>query len=414
MRAAEVMTTLVKLAFLSGAGGPSSRAGRLGGDTFERMSTTVTQSLRNFIDGEFVEAAEGATSPVLNPATGQESWQAASSGEVDVDRAVAAARRAFPGWAATTPGERAHALLKLADAIEAHGEELAELESLNAGKPIEAVKEDELPVWVDNLRFFAGAARTMEGKPAGEYLEGYTSIIRREPVGVVGQIAPWNYPLMMVVWKIGPALATGNTVVLKPAPATPVSIVRVAELAAEILPKGVLNVVLGGDDVGKAIVTHDGVDMVSITGSVAAGKAVAKSAADSLKRVHLELGGKAPVVVFDDVDLSTSSSRRSPASPTTTPARTAPPRRACWSRPSATTTSSPAWPTRPRATSWATRSRPTRRSARSTPKASAIASRASWSASRRTPRSSPAATSPTCPASTWSRPSSPTCARTTR
>jgi betaine-aldehyde dehydrogenase len=268
------------------------------------MSTTVTQSLRNFIDGEFVEAAEGATSPVLNPATGQESWQAASSGEVDVDRAVAAARRAFPGWAATTPGERALALLQLADAIEAHGEEIAQLESLNAGKPIEAVKEDELPVWVDNLRFFAGAARTMEGKPAGEYLEGYTSIIRREPVGVVGQIAPWNYPLMMVVWKIGPALATGNTVVLKPAPSTPVSIVRVAELAAEILPKGVLNVVLGGDDVGKAIVSHDGVDMVSITGSVAAGKAVAKSAADSLKRVHLELGGKAPVVVFDDVDVA--------------------------------------------------------------------------------------------------------------
>jgi betaine-aldehyde dehydrogenase len=268
------------------------------------MSTIATAPLRNFIDGEFVEAAEGATTPVLNPATGEASWHAASSTTEDVNRAVAAARRAFPGWATTPPGERALALLKLADAIEANGDELSELESLNAGKPIEAVKGDELPVWVDNLRFFAGAARTMEGKPAGEYLEGYTSIIRREPVGVVGQIAPWNYPLMMVVWKIGPALATGNTIVLKPAPSTPVSVIRMAELAAEILPKGVLNIVLGGDEIGKAVVAHDDVDMVSITGSVQAGKAVARSAADSLKRVHLELGGKAPVVVFDDVDVA--------------------------------------------------------------------------------------------------------------
>jgi betaine-aldehyde dehydrogenase len=268
------------------------------------MSTTATLPLRNFIDGEFVEAAEGETTPVLNPATGEEIGQAQASGQVDVDRAVSAARRAFPGWAATPPGERALVLLKLADLIEAHGDELATLEADNAGKPIEAVKADEVPVWVDNLRFFAGAARTMEGKPAGEYLAGYTSIIRREPVGVVGQIAPWNYPLMMAVWKIGPALATGNTIVLKPAPSTPVSIVRLAELAADLLPKGVLNVVLGGDDVGKAIVAHDDVDMVSITGSVEAGKAVARAAADTLKRVHLELGGKAPVVVFDDVDVS--------------------------------------------------------------------------------------------------------------
>ncbi|MCW3024149.1 MAG: Aminobutyraldehyde dehydrogenase [Conexibacter sp.] len=268
------------------------------------MSTTATVPLRNFIDGEFVDAAEGATTPVLNPATGEEIGQAQASGQADVDRAVAAARRAFPAWAATPPGERALALLKLADLIEEHGDELATLEADNAGKPIEAVKSDEVPVWVDNLRFFAGAARTMEGKPAGEYLAGYTSIIRREPVGVVGQIAPWNYPLMMAVWKIGPALATGNTIVLKPAPSTPVSVVKLAELAADLLPKGVLNVVLGGDDVGKAIVSHDDVDMVSITGSVEAGKAVARSAADSLKRVHLELGGKAPVVVFDDVDVA--------------------------------------------------------------------------------------------------------------
>jgi betaine-aldehyde dehydrogenase len=268
------------------------------------MSTTATAPLRNFIDGEFVEAAEGATTAVLNPSTGEPIALAPESTKADVDRAVAAARRAFPGWAATPPGERALALLRLADAIEEHGDELAQLESDDAGKPIEAVKSDEVPVWVDNLRFFAGAARTMEGKPAGEYLQGYTSMIRREPVGVVGQIAPWNYPLMMAIWKIGPALATGNTVVLKPAPSTPVTAAKLAEIAADILPKGVLNVVLGGDEVGKAIVSHEGVDMVSLTGSVEAGKAVARAAADSLKRVHLELGGKAPVVVFDDVDVA--------------------------------------------------------------------------------------------------------------
>jgi betaine-aldehyde dehydrogenase len=268
------------------------------------MSTTATAPLRNFIDGEFVEAAQGATTAVLNPSTGEPIALAPESTKADVDRAVAAARRAFPGWAATPPGERALALLRLADAIEEHGDELAQLESDDAGKPIEAVKSDEGPVWVDNLRFFAGAARTMEGKPAGEYLQGYTSMIRREPVGVVGQIAPWNYPLMMAIWKIGPALATGNTVVLKPAPSTPVTAAKLAEIAADILPKGVLNVVLGGDEVGKAIVSHEGVDMVSLTGSVEAGKAVARAAADSLKRVHLELGGKAPVVVFDDVDVA--------------------------------------------------------------------------------------------------------------
>jgi betaine-aldehyde dehydrogenase len=270
------------------------------------MSTTVTVPLRNFIDGEFAEAAEGGTTPVLNPATGEEIAQAPNSTQADVDRAVKAARDAFPGWAATTPGERALALLRLADALEARTDELAELESDNAGKPIQAFKDDEIPFMVDNLRFFAGAARTMEGKPAGEYLEGYTSMVRREAVGVVGQIAPWNYPLMMAIWKIGPALATGNTIVLKPAPTTPVTTVKLAEIASEFLPKGVLNVVCGGNAVGEAIVAHPDVDMVSITGSVEAGKAVARSAADSLKRVHLELGGKAPVVVFDDVDMATA------------------------------------------------------------------------------------------------------------
>jgi betaine-aldehyde dehydrogenase len=270
------------------------------------MSTTATVPLRNFIDGELVDAAGGATTPVLNPATGQEIAQAPASTEADVDRAVKAARAAFPGWAAATPGERALALLRLADAIEARADEIAELESDNAGKPINAFKDDEIPFMVDNLRFFAGAARCLEGKSAGEYLAGYTSIIRREPVGVIGQIAPWNYPLMMAVWKVGPALATGNTIVLKPAPTTPVTAVKLAEIAAEFLPKGVLNVVCGGNDVGEAIVAHDDVDMVSITGSVEAGKAVARSAAASLKRVHLELGGKAPVVVFDDVDMDTA------------------------------------------------------------------------------------------------------------
>ncbi|MEA2255262.1 MAG: betaine-aldehyde dehydrogenase [Solirubrobacteraceae bacterium] len=265
---------------------------------------TATQTLQNFIDGEWVDPAEGRTDAVLNPATGEEIAQAPSSTAQDIDRAVAAARAAFEaGWGTTTPAERALALLHLADAIEDHADELAELESANAGKPIEAFKSDEIPAMVDNLRFFAGAARCMEGKAAGEYLEGYTSIIRREPVGVIGQISPWNYPLMMAIWKIGPALATGNTIVLKPAPTTPLTTLKLAELAAEFLPKGVLNVVAGGNDPGAALVEHPDVDMVSLTGSVETGKWIAEHAAKTLKRVHLELGGKAPVVVFDDVDL---------------------------------------------------------------------------------------------------------------
>ncbi len=269
------------------------------------MSTT-TAPLQNFIAGEFVPAAEGATEAVLNPATGEEIAQVASSTRPDVDRAVAAAKAAFDGWGDTTPGERSLALLKLADAIEDDADEIAQLEAANAGKPIEAFKADEIPFMVDNLRFFAGAARCLEGKAAGEYVEGYTSFVRREPVGVVGQIAPWNYPLMMAIWKIGPALAAGNTIVLKPAPTTPVSAVKLAELAAEILPKGVLNVVTGGNDPGAALVEHADVDMVSLTGSVDTGKWIAEHAAKTLKKVHLELGGKAPVVVFDDVDMETA------------------------------------------------------------------------------------------------------------
>ncbi|HXS45721.1 MAG TPA: gamma-aminobutyraldehyde dehydrogenase [Solirubrobacteraceae bacterium] len=268
---------------------------------------TATQTLRNFIDGEHVEPASGRTMPVFNPATGEEIAQAPDSDATDVDRAVAAARAAFEdgSWSNATPGERSLALYRLADALEENADELAELESANAGKPLQAFKDDEVPALVDNLRFFAGAARCLEGKAAGEYLEGYTSFIRREPVGVIGQIAPWNYPLMMAIWKIGPALAAGNTVVLKPAPTTPVSTIRLAELAAEHLPQGVLNVVAGGNDPGAAIVEHPDVQMVSLTGSVETGKWIAAHAAPTLKKVHLELGGKAPVVVFDDVEMDT-------------------------------------------------------------------------------------------------------------
>src|SRR3954447_12778676 len=268
------------------------------------MATLATTKLQNFIDGEFVDPADGATEPVLNPATGQEIGQAPLSSEEDVNRAVAAARRAFEGWMNTTPGERSLALLKLADRLEEHAEELSDLEAEDAGKPRNAFLEDEMPFLVDNLRYFAGAARNLEGKAAGEYLEGYTSMIRREAVGVVGQITPWNYPLMMAIWKIGPALATGNTVVLKPAETTPVSTVKLAEYAGDLFPKGVFNVITGhGDPAGSSLVTHPEVDMVSLTGSPATGKWIAEHAADTLKKVHLELGGKAPVIVFDDADM---------------------------------------------------------------------------------------------------------------
>ena len=267
------------------------------------MAATETGTFNNFIDGESVAPAEGRTADVINPADGQAFAQAPDSTGEDVDRAVKAARGAFEGWSNTIPGERSLAILKLADALEAAGDELAEIEARNAGKPLQAVKDDEIPAMVDNLRYFAGAARNLEGKAAGEYLEGYTSWVRREAVGVIGQIAPWNYPLMMAIWKIGPALAAGNTIVLKPAPTTPLTTLRLGEIAAEFLPKGVLNVVAGGNETGAALVTHDDVDMISLTGSVDTGKWIAKTAADSLKRVHLELGGKAPVVVFDDADM---------------------------------------------------------------------------------------------------------------
>ncbi|SDH00133.1 betaine-aldehyde dehydrogenase [Sinosporangium album] len=264
---------------------------------------TGKRVLQNFIDGEFTDPLNGESAPVLNPATGETIAHAPQSDAEDVDRAVAAAKAAFPAWADTTPGTRALALLKLADALEEHGDELAELESANAGKPLHVVKRDEIGGMVDNLRFFAGAARCLEGKAAGEYVEGYTSMIRREPVGVVGQITPWNYPMMMAVWKIGPALAAGCTTVLKPAPTTPVTTVMIAELAAGIFPKGVFNVIVGGNEPGARLVEHPDIELVSLTGSVDTGKWVAEHSARTLKRVHLELGGKAPVVVFDDADI---------------------------------------------------------------------------------------------------------------
>ncbi len=269
------------------------------------MSTQV-DVLGNFIDGELL-APDGETEAILNPATGEELARAPVTSAEEVDRAVLAARRAFEGWSTTTPGQRAGALLALANLLEEHGEEIARLEALNAGKPIEAVRNDEIPVMVDNLRFFAGAARSLEGRAAGEYMEGYTSFTRREAVGVIGQVTPWNYPLMMAIWKFGPAIAAGNTVVLKPAETTPLTTIRLAELAAEILPKGVLNIVMGpGDPTGEALISHPEVDMIALTGSVETGKHLARTAADTLKRVHLELGGKAPVVVFDDVSLESA------------------------------------------------------------------------------------------------------------
>ena len=265
------------------------------------MSVTVSQQ-KNFVGGEWVDAVEGGTMDVLNPATGQTIAEVPRGTQGDVDRAVEAAKKTLPEWLETTPQERSEMLLKLADAIDANAEELAELESVNVGKPLPAAR-DEMPVCSDNIRFFAGAARVLEGRATGEYMRGYTSWIRREAVGVVGQIAPWNYPLMMAVWKIAPALAAGNVTVLKPSEQTPLTTLRMAELAADIFPAGVLNVITGdGEPVGAGIVRHPDVRMVSLTGDVATGKEVAHAASETLKRVHLELGGKAPVVVFDDAD----------------------------------------------------------------------------------------------------------------
>ena len=260
-------------------------------------------ALRNFVNGEFSDAASESVSEVVDPATGESYATAPVSGEKDVDRALRAAAAAFETWRDTTPAERSLALLKFADAIEARAEDLVEAESRNTGKPIAMTRSDEVPPCADELRFFAGAARVLEGRSAGEYLADHTSMIRREPVGVCAQVTPWNYPMMMAVWKFAPALAAGNTVVLKPSDTTPVSTLLMAEIAAGIFPPGVFNVICGDRDTGRALVGHDIPQMISITGSVRAGIEVAQAAAGKLKRVHLELGGKAPVVVFDDADI---------------------------------------------------------------------------------------------------------------
>jgi betaine-aldehyde dehydrogenase len=259
--------------------------------------------IQNFIHGERVDAADGRTTDVIDPTTGEAYAQAALSGEADIDAAFQDSARAFEEWRLTTPSERQRALLRIADAIEARADELVAVESRNTGKPVGLTAEEEIPPMCDQIRFFAGAARILEGKSAGEYMSGFTSFVRREPVGVCAAVTPWNYPMMMGTWKWAPALAAGNTMVLKPSDTTPASTAWMAELMAEFLPPGVLNVVCGDRETGAALTRHKIPAMVSITGSVGAGMAVARSAADDLKRVHLELGGKAPVIVFDDADL---------------------------------------------------------------------------------------------------------------
>jgi betaine-aldehyde dehydrogenase len=260
--------------------------------------------LQNFVGGKLVPAADGRTSAVVDPSTGEAYLQAPISGAADVDAALRTAAEAFETWRDTTPAERSLALLRFASAIEERAEDLIEAESRNTGKPVAMTRSDEVPPLADELRFFAGAARILEGKSAGEYLRGHTSMIRREPIGVCAQVTPWNYPMMMAMWKLAPAIAAGNTVVLKPSDTTPVSTLLLAEIAAEFLPPGVLNVICGDRDTGRALVSHEIPQMVSITGSVRAGIEVALAAAAGLKRVHLELGGKAPVIVFDDADVA--------------------------------------------------------------------------------------------------------------
>jgi 1-pyrroline dehydrogenase len=266
------------------------------------MSTTTQTKHQAFIGGGWVDAGSGETMDVTNPATGEIIGTVPACGAEDVDNAVEAAKTALAEWYDATPGERSELLLKLADVISDNAEELAQIESRNVGKPISLARE-EMPFSADNLRFFAGAARNLEGKSSGEYIKGYTSMIRREPIGVVAGICPWNYPLMMAVWKMGPALAAGNVQILKPSEQTPLSLLRFAELAQEVIPKGVLQVVTGdGVPAGQALVEHPDIGLVSLTGDVETGKLIARNAASTLKRVHLELGGKAPMVVFDDAD----------------------------------------------------------------------------------------------------------------
>ncbi|MDO5711615.1 MAG: gamma-aminobutyraldehyde dehydrogenase [Micrococcales bacterium] len=265
--------------------------------------TENPRTLRNFVDGEYVEARGEERMELVSPVTAKVVATTPMSSEADVDAAYAAADRAFESWGRTTPAERQSALLKIADAIEARAEEFVHLEAENTGKPYALTASEEVPVMTDQIRFFAGAARVLDGLASSEYMAGHTSWIRREPIGVIGQVTPWNYPMMMAVWKFAPALAAGNTVVLKPSDTTPETTLLLAEIASEFLPAGVFNVITGGRDTGRALVAHKTPQMVSITGSVRAGMQVAEAAAHDVKRVHLELGGKAPVIVFDDADL---------------------------------------------------------------------------------------------------------------
>ena len=267
----------------------------------------TTRTFQNLINGELVDSVDGHTSAVVNPATEQEYARAAVSGSEDVDRAMNAAATAFDSWRDSTPAERQLAMLKLADAMERRADEFVAVESENTGKPLGFTKSEELPPAIDQVRFFAGAARVLEGRSAGEYLAGHTSYVRREPIGVVAQVTPWNYPLMMAIWKVAPALAAGNTLVIKPSDTTPASTLLLGEIAQEFFPPGVFNVVTGDRDTGRALVEHPIPQLVSITGSVRAGMEVATSAAADLKRTHLELGGKAPVVVFDDADVESAA-----------------------------------------------------------------------------------------------------------
>ena len=265
------------------------------------------RTIQNFINGEYRDASEGRTTDLINPATGEVFASAALSGEPDIDAACRAAREAFLVWRDKTPSERSLALLRIADAIENRAEELVRIECENTGKPFQMTMDEEIPPMVDQIRFFAGACRVLEGRSAGEYMAGHTSMIRREPIGVCAQVTPWNYPMMMAVWKWAPAVAAGNAVVLKPSDTTPISTVWMAELMAEFLPPGVVNVICGDRDTGAQLISHPIPDMCSVTGSVRAGKEVATAAAADLKKVHLELGGKAPVIVFDDADLESAA-----------------------------------------------------------------------------------------------------------
>jgi betaine-aldehyde dehydrogenase len=268
---------------------------------------TEKQTLQNFVDGRYVAPVDGGYADLIDPTTGEVFAASPVSGAADVDAAMNAAARAFASWRDSTPSERQRALLKIADAIETRAEELVDAECRNTGKPRALTASEEIPPMVDQIRFFAGAARVLEGRSAGEYMAGHTSYVRREPIGVCAQVTPWNYPMMMAVWKFAPALAAGNTVVLKPSDTTPVSTLLMAEMAAEFLPPGVLNVICGDRDTGRALVAHPTPQLVSITGSTRAGRDVAAAAALDLKRTHLELGGKAPVIVFDDADVAAAA-----------------------------------------------------------------------------------------------------------